>query len=90
MERGNKKKTARPDSSRHRATDIVTYSFLHDTEKRSEALKAAEDFKVCRSLGFITLAAHEHTHTHTRTQFFCTHVLLGLSLWSLYGIKATS
>lgn len=39
MERGNRKKTARPDSSRHRATDIVTYSFLQEIERRSQKLK---------------------------------------------------
>lgn len=45
MERGNRKKTARPDSSRQSATDNVTYSFLQETEKRSETLKPADDFK---------------------------------------------
>lgn len=47
MERGNRKKTARPDSSRHRATDIVTYSFLQEIERRSQKLKPAVGFKVC-------------------------------------------
>lgn len=46
MERGNRKKTARPHSSRQRATDIVTYSFLQEKEKRSETLKPADEFKV--------------------------------------------
>lgn len=55
MERGNRKNTARPDSSRQRATDMVTYSFLRDRGTGSETLKSAEDsisVSVCRALAF--------------------------------------
>lgn len=50
MERGNRKKTARPHSNRQRATDIVTYSFLQEMKKRSETLKPADEFKVYHAM----------------------------------------
>lgn len=64
MERGNRKKTARPDSSRHRATDIVTYSFLQEIERRSQKLK-----QLLASKSVVLLCVHlvsSHAHAQLR------------------------